>query len=68
MPAGTPEEVKQTLLEAFRQGFEDEGFRKVMKDRNVSLSWLEGEEFVNFVADQTEFFGGVVEKYDIKAQ
>lgn len=66
VPVGTPEDVKTKLIEGFKQSFGNEEFQKMMRERSVTLAWIEGVEFENFVKSQSDMFGGIIAKLEMK--
>lgn len=48
-PAGLPEDVAQTLLEASRRAYESEAFQAFLDERGYVPVWNEGEEFASFM-------------------
>lgn len=54
VPKGTPPDVKEKLLTAFRKAVRDQKFVQMMTERGIRLAWLEGEEFAEFIKRQSE--------------
>ncbi|MEW5947748.1 MAG: tripartite tricarboxylate transporter substrate binding protein [bacterium] len=65
-PKGTPETVKKTLIEGFRKAYDNPEFQKKMKNQSVRLGWLDGEDFLAFVREQSEGFRKTIEKLEIR--
>ncbi|MCS7265655.1 MAG: tripartite tricarboxylate transporter substrate-binding protein [Armatimonadetes bacterium] len=54
VPKGTPTDVKEKLLSAFRKAIRDPKLIQMMTERGIRLAWLEGEEFKKFIKNQSE--------------
>ena len=59
-PAGLPPDVLAKVREAARQAMQDSKFRASMNAMNTPISYLEGAEFDNFIAQDAKRLGEVV--------
>ena len=51
-PKGLPEDVKNTLVDAFKQGFESEMYQEKMKSYGIELVWMGPDEFYEFAMEE----------------
>lgn len=51
-PKGLPEDVKNTLVDAFKQGFESEMYQEKMKSYGIELDWMGPDEFYEFAMEE----------------
>lgn len=65
VPADTPDEVVETLHEIFYQAFESEGFQNKMKDLGLGIIYRDPEEYAEFLENDYETFGELVEQFDL---
>ena len=49
MPPETPEDVQQTLLDAFTAAFESEEYQEQAAEANIDLQYRDADEFVEFL-------------------
>ena len=61
-PAGLPPEVLAKVRGAARQAMQDSKFRASMNAMNTPISYLEGAEFDNFIAQDAKRLGEVVRR------
>ena len=60
-PKGLPEDVKEILQNALKEAVESEEYDAFMKERGMEPAFMCGEEYDAFIAEQTEFLGGLVD-------
>lgn len=65
VPEGTPEERVEILSEAFKKVYNSEEFKEFMDNQGFGMKWRGPEEFHEFLADQTEIYGGVIDQLGI---
>lgn len=56
LPKGTPEEVYDTIASAFWEALETETFQKIMEERGIEVSPLDGPAFREFAMQQFEMY------------
>jgi tripartite-type tricarboxylate transporter receptor subunit TctC len=56
LPKGTPKEVYDTISSAFWEALETETFQKVMEERGIEVSPLDGSAFREFAMQQFEMY------------
>lgn len=66
VPKGTPPEVKGKLLNTFRKAFQVPQFVRLMQERGVRLAWSEGEDFAEFLQNQSENNRKVIEALNLQ--
>lgn len=54
VPKGTPDEVKQVLVDAFTKAYEDESFQKLANELGLGLAYMDTDEFNAFLASNAE--------------
>ena len=59
-PKGLPEDVKSTLADAFKQGFESEMYQEKMKAYGVELDWMGPDEFHEFAMEEYETYSELI--------
>lgn len=52
VPKGTPQEIIETLVEAFRAAAESDAFRELSERQGFSINFLGPEEYNNYLAEQ----------------
>ncbi|NMA01655.1 MAG: tripartite tricarboxylate transporter substrate binding protein, partial [Clostridia bacterium] len=62
VPKGTPEEVVETLANAFKQATEDQKFIDFMNNAKLEIYYLDAAEYQEFIAQDTELMTGIVEE------
>lgn len=62
VPKGTPEDVVETLSNAFKQATEDADFVEFMKNAKLEIYYLDAAEYQEFIAQDTELMTGIVEE------
>jgi tripartite-type tricarboxylate transporter receptor subunit TctC len=62
VPKGTPNEVQDVLVEAFRKAIEDEECKKLMGQMGLETIYLASEEARRWLKDQSDFFKSTVIK------
>ncbi|MBD1381995.1 tripartite tricarboxylate transporter substrate binding protein [Bacillus sp. IB182487] len=56
VPADTPDEAVQILHDAFAKAVKEEDFQSFMKERGLTIRYMNTEEFTQFVEGQRPFF------------
>lgn len=56
LPKGTPKEIYDTIASAFWEALETETFQKVMEERGIEVSPLDGPAFREFAIQQFEMY------------
>ena len=56
LPKGTPKEIYDTIASAFWEALETETFQKVMEERGIEVSPLDGPAFREFAMQQFEMY------------
>ncbi|RZU31640.1 tripartite tricarboxylate transporter substrate binding protein [Blastococcus saxobsidens] len=64
-PKGVPDDVMQTLRDAFQTAFEDEGYQQFNEDNLLTPNELDGEEIRENWTENLEKYRAVVEEYSI---
>lgn len=64
-PKNTPEDVMETLVNAFRKGYESEIFQTMCKTRGIELGWMEPEEFYDFAMEEYELYKELIPELGI---
>jgi len=59
-PKGLPEDVKNTLADAFKQGFESEMYQEKMKSYGIELVWMGPDEFYEFAMEEYETYSELI--------
>ncbi|MGY2128217.1 Bug family tripartite tricarboxylate transporter substrate binding protein [Blastococcus sp. SYSU DS0617] len=65
-PEGTPDDVLETLREAFQVAFEDEAYQQFNEDNQLTPNELDGEEIRERWTNNLEEYRAVVEEYGIE--
>ena len=65
VPEGTPEERVEILSEAFEKVYNSEEFKEFMDNQGFGMKWRGPEEFGEFLADQHDVYGAVIEQLGI---
>ena len=60
LPPETPEDIQETLLDAFSAAFENEEFQERAAEANIDLQYRDAEEFEAFLEDTYEQVEGVL--------
>ena len=68
VPKGTPEEVVETLANAFKQATEDQKFIDFMNNAKLEIYYLDAAEYQEFIAQDTELMTGIVEEIQKQQQ
>lgn len=61
-PKDIPEDVKEVLQNALKEAVESEEYAEFMHERAMEPAFMCGEEYEEFIAEQTEFLGGLIEE------
>jgi tripartite-type tricarboxylate transporter receptor subunit TctC len=64
-PKGTPQEVKDKLLEAFQETFKSDAYKEFNEKNMLTPKELSGEEVVEEWKGYAAKYKELVEKYDI---
>jgi len=64
-PKGLPEDVKNTLVDAFQQGFESEMYQEKMKSYGIELVWMGPDEFYEFAMEEYETYSELIPELGI---
>ncbi|WP_324278024.1 tripartite tricarboxylate transporter substrate binding protein [Blastococcus brunescens] len=65
-PQGVPDDVMQTLRDAFQTAFDDEGYQQFNEDNLLTPNELDGEEIRERWTENLEKYRAVVEEYGIE--
>jgi tripartite-type tricarboxylate transporter receptor subunit TctC len=65
-PAGTPQNVIDTLAEAFQKAVETEEFQKTMRNAGNQPLYRGPEEFTGYVQSQSELYGNIIPKMELQ--
>lgn len=65
VPKGTPDEVKQTLIEGMKAVFETEEYQKFNERNSLTPMEIPGDEVVAKLKEDTQRYAKLVEEYDI---
>lgn len=68
VPKGTPKEVKDVLIEAFRKATEDKDYKQVMGQTGMELIFLGPEESFLWFKAQHEFYKNLTAKMGLKPE
>ena len=68
VPRGTPPEIKNVLMEAFRKATEDEGYKKLMDQMGLERVFLGPEESVPWLKAQFDLFKKTAGKLGIQPE
>lgn len=68
VPKGTPKEVKDILVEAFRKATEDEGYKKLMDEMALKQIFLDPEKAGPWLKAQNTFFKNMATKIGLKPE
>ena len=66
VPTGTPPEVVKALRDLTRKTVDDPAFKEAMAKNNLLLSYMEGEQFKQFMAAQSDYFKLLLTKVTIQ--
>ncbi|HLU03767.1 MAG TPA: tripartite tricarboxylate transporter substrate binding protein [Advenella sp.] len=66
VPKGTPDHVVARLRDVGRKIVEDPEFKEGMAHANLAVSYQEGPAFAKFMAQQSDYFKGLVATVDMK--
>ena len=61
-PTDIPEDVKEVLQSALKEAVESDEYAAFMKERGMEPAFMCGDEYDAFIAEQTEFLGGLIEE------
>lgn len=61
-PKDIPEDVKEALQSALKEAVESDEYAAFMKERGMEPAFMCGDEYDAFIAEQTEFLGGLIEE------
>ncbi|CCG02598.1 tripartite tricarboxylate transporter substrate binding protein [Blastococcus saxobsidens] len=64
-PQGVPDDVMQTLRDAFQTAFEDEGYQQFNEDNLLTPNELDGDEIQERWTENLDNYRSVVEEYGI---
>ena len=67
-PQGTPAEVVERLNRAVNAGLADPGIKQKLADLGGTPMPMSSAEFGKLLADETERWGGIIRKFNIKAE
>jgi tripartite-type tricarboxylate transporter receptor subunit TctC len=65
-PEGTPDDVIQTLLDAFRAAFETEEYQQFNKDNQLTPWEVDGDEVTKTYTENLDKYSKVIEEYGIE--
>lgn len=65
-PKGIPDDVKTVLVDALQKAVNSEDFKKLMTQNGMNASYLSGQEYLDFVNQQVEFFDALIDEAGIK--
>lgn len=57
VPADTPDEIVEILRDAFAKASEDETYKEILENCNLTWAYMTGEEYETMVRDMYEEFG-----------
>ena len=60
-PANLPKDVADTLIAAMRKVYDSADFQKAMESQGYGVRWMQGEEFMTFLAANDESTGKILE-------
>ena len=61
-----PEDVKAALQNALKEAVESDEYAEFMKERGMEPAFLQGEEYDQFIKEQTKFFDQLIEEAGLK--
>ncbi|MBC2857133.1 tripartite tricarboxylate transporter substrate binding protein [Cetobacterium sp. 2A] len=61
VPKGTDEEAKKVLSSAFEKATKSEEFKEFMNNSNFGINYLDSNEFVNFIEEDTITINNILE-------
>ena len=61
-PKDIPEDVKKVLQNALKEAVESDEYAAFMEERGMEPAFLCDDEYDAFIAEQTEFLGGLIEE------
>ena len=64
-PKGMPAEVTQKLMASMERIYNEPKFQEALSSRGYGLSYLEGEDFYDFMKDMFEANGRILKKLDL---
>jgi tripartite-type tricarboxylate transporter receptor subunit TctC len=64
-PKGMPKEVTQKLMNSMERIYNEPKFQEALSSRGYGLSYLEGEDFYDFMKDMFEANGRILKKLDL---
>ncbi len=64
VPKGTPENIVETLHQAFKKAMETDAFKKFAEDNLYSLHYMGPGEMTKVLQDEYNFFGTLVKKFN----
>jgi len=62
VPKGTPEEAKQIIADAFKKGYDSQGFQDFAKNSSLGLAYQNAEDFAKFLEANANDVAGVMKK------
>lgn len=68
VPNDTPDERVQTLNECFKEAYDSAAFQDFMEQNGFGMVYKPAEEFEQFMSEEYERFGNVIESLDISQQ
>lgn len=68
VPKGTPKDVKNILVEAFRKATENEGYKKLTDQNGVERVFWGPEEATPWLKSHSEYFKNTASKLDLKSE
>ena len=68
VPTGTPEDRIETLHEAYRSVYESEEFQTFMEDNGFGMVYRGPEEYGQFMDEELQRFGKIIEELDLGQQ
>jgi len=66
VPAGTPDDVKAILEDAFKTAIESDDFAKLCAERGMSQNYMTGAEIQSFAQSQYELYSVLIPKLGIQ--
>ncbi|MBO5770131.1 MAG: tripartite tricarboxylate transporter substrate binding protein [Spirochaetales bacterium] len=60
VPAGTPDDVYNTILDAMRTSYQSEAYQNMLAANGYTPAWLEGEEFQKYAMEEFEIYNELI--------
>jgi tripartite-type tricarboxylate transporter receptor subunit TctC len=68
VPKGTPQDVKDVLVSAFKKAVEDAEFQKMVKEMGLEPAFIGPSETIPFLQKQNDFLSGIANKIGLQPQ